>query len=570
MMLLKTYLLPYRNRVLLLALILLTSTGFQLALPQLLSHFIDVATAAEPIQLLLQIAIVFWIATFIGYLLNLARTYLKENIAWNATNRLRSDLAAHCLRLDLRFHHAHGPGELIERIDGDVSTLASLLSDLIFVAATDLLLRVGVLIVTLLENWQIGLAFIGFATFAMILLYSMRNIATKEFELDRQTRADLFSFLEERLAGTNDIRANGGAAYTLNRLFETMRRYAHANMGAYRKIIRLRTVMILLFSFGTILSLALGVVFYRNGAITLGMVFAIYTYMRMLAQPIERLTLQIQNFQTGSASIKRIEALRNTPISLIDGDRHLPDRPQPIHFENVDFGYADNALILQNLSFSIPPGETLGLVGRTGSGKTSIARLLMRFYDPQSGIIRVGDTDLRDVPLAELRTQVALVTQDVHVFSASVRDNLTFFDHSIADNELLSVIESLGLRPWFDRLPSGLDTLLEGGQLSAGEAQLIALARVFIKNPRIIILDEASSRLDPETEVFVDHAISRLLQNRTGILIAHRLTTLQRVNRIMVLREGEIVRYGKREELENNNESIFSQMLRSSTQQVLV
>jgi ATP-binding cassette, subfamily B, bacterial len=570
MELLKNYLLPHRNRVILLALVLLLGTGFQLALPQLLSHFIDAATRSAPMQHLLQIAIVFWITTFIGYLLNLGRTYLKENIAWRATNQLRSDLAAHCLRLDLRFHHAHGPGELIERIDGDVSTLASLLSDLIFVAATDLLLLVGVLIITLLENWQIGIAFVGFTGFAIILLYSMRNIATKEFELDRQTRAGLFSFLEERLAGANDIRANGGINYTVNRLFETMRRYADANMGAYRKIIRLRTVMILLFSFGTILSLALGVVFYRSGAITLGMVFATYTYMRMLAQPIERLTLQIQNFQTGSASIRRIEALRKTPIILIDGHHHLPDRPLNIHFKNVNFGYADETTVLRNLSFDFPAGEKLGLVGRTGSGKTSIARLLLRFYDPQSGSIRLGNVDIRDVPLLELRTHIALVTQDVYIFSASVRDNLTFFDPSIADSELVSVIDSLGLSAWFGRLSSGLDTLLGSEQLSAGEAQLVALARIFLKNPRIVILDEASSRLDPETEILVDHAMTRLLENRTGIIIAHRLATLQRVNRVMVLREGEIVEYGEREELANDDQSIFSQMLRSSTQQVLV
>lgn len=568
MALLKTYLQPYRGRVVLLACFLLIGTGLQLALPQILSRFIDDATQAQPISDLMQIALVFWAGTFASVVINLVRTFLKESVAWASTNKLRADLTAHCLRLDMRFHHRHTPGELIERIDGDVSTLASLFSDLLLVAITDLLLLVGVLIVIFALNWQIGILFTTFALFALILLYRMRNIATREFEQERQTRAEVFGFIEERLSGTEDIRANGAVAYTMKRLFETMRGYAQANVEAYRKIIRLRTTMILLFSFGGIFALTLGVVFYRSGAITLGMVFSIYTYMRMLAHPIERLTLQIQNFQTGSASIRRIDALRATPVAITDGTNKLPAAASDIRFENLTFSY-DDAPVLRNLSFELPAGQTLGLLGRTGSGKTTIARLLMRFYDPQQGSVRFGAVNLRDVPLSDLRRRVALVTQDVHIFSASVRDNLTFFDPTISDAQLLAVIDSLGLSRWFARLPAGLDTLLESGHLSAGEAQLVALARVFLKDPQIVILDEASSRLDPETEAYIDQAVAQLMRNRTGIIIAHRLATIQRVDRIMILQAGEILEYGDRQALAQDAGTTFSALLRSSLHEVL-
>ena len=569
MALLKTYLRPHRGRIILLACSLLLATGFQLAMPQILRRFIDAATQGHALSALMQIAIVFWATAFASYAVNLGRTYLKERVAWSTTNQLRTDLAAHCLKLDLNFHQAHAPGELIERIDGDVSTLASLLSELLLVAIADLLLLVGVLAVMFLENRQIGLIFTAFALFALLLLYRMRNIATQEFEADRQSSADLFSFLEERLSGTEDIRANGAVAYTMNRLFDAMRNYRQANIGAYRKIIRLRTTIMLLFSFGGILALALGVIFYRSGVITLGVVYMLYTYMAMLAHPIEHLTLQIQSFQTGAASIKRIEVLRRTPITITDGHGRLPETLPDIRFENVTFGYDDASSVLHDLSFDLPAGQTLGLLGRTGSGKTTIARMLLRFHDPQRGAIRLGGVDIRDVPLSHLRERIALVTQDVHIFNASIRDNLAFFDATIPDSQLLAIIESLGLEHWFKRQPAGLDTLMESGHLSAGEAQLVALARVFLKNPQIVILDEASSRLDPKTEALIDDAVSRLLQDRTGIIIAHRLATIQRVDRVMVLQRGEIIEYGERQMLAKSEHSAFSRMLRFSRNEVL-
>jgi len=567
--LLVTYLRPHRGRVGLLALCLLSGIGLQLAVPQILSVFIDRATQGAAQSTLMQLAILFWAVALGNYGVNLARVYLKETVAWSVTNRLRADLAALCLKLDMAFHRSHAPGELIERIDGDVSTLARFFSELLLIAIANGLLLLGVLVIMLIENWQIGLTFTGFAAVTMALLYMMRNIASREFEQDKQTRAELFSFLEERLSGTEDVRANGGGTYTLNRLFQTMHAYGKADLKAYYKIILLRLTIILLFSAGSIMALLVGVIFFRNGTITLGMVYMMYSYMRMLAMPIEQLTLQLQDFQTTSASLKRIEALRQTPVTIADGSGHLPTGSLDVQFDDVTFGYDPEMPTLRDLSFTLPAGHTLGLLGRTGSGKTTIARLLMRFYDPQHGVIRLGERDIRDVPLSELRGAVALVSQDTHIFVATVRENLTFFDPTVSDEALLQVIDSLGLQPWFQKLPHGLDTPLEANQLSAGEGQLVALARVFLRNPRVIILDEASSRLDPETEAIVDRATRRLLKGRTGIIIAHRLTTIRRVDQVLVLRDGQILEQGERQTLQMAEGSVFNRLLHSEVSEVL-
>ncbi|NJN92296.1 MAG: ATP-binding cassette domain-containing protein, partial [Leptolyngbyaceae cyanobacterium SL_5_14] len=220
---------------------------------------------------------------------------------------------------------------------------------------------------------------------------------------------------------------------------------------------------------------------------------------------------------------------------------------------------------LQDLSLSLPAGHTLGLLGRTGSGKSTIARLLLRLYDIQAGEIRLGDAPICQIQLAQLRQRVGLVTQDVQLFQASVQDNLTFFNSNISNVQILETLELLGLQDWLRSLPHGLDTQLgsDSTGLSAGQAQLLAFARVFLKNPGLVILDEASSRLDPITEQLIEQAIARLLQNRTGIIIAHRLTTIQRVDQILILENGQVMEYGDRKSLAQNPESRFSQLLKT-------
>jgi ABC-type multidrug transport system fused ATPase/permease subunit len=227
---------------------------------------------------------------------------------------------------------------------------------------------------------------------------------------------------------------------------------------------------------------------------------------------------------------------------------------------------------LSDISFTLAPGRVLGLLGRTGSGKTTLTRLLFRLYDLSSGSIRLGGVDLPAARLGDLRARVGIVTQDVQLFQASIRDNLTLFDRSIADARIMAMLEQLGLDDWVAALPNGLDTELGpgGGGLSAGEAQLLAFTRVFLRDPGLVILDEASSRLDPATERLIERAVDRLLQGRTGIIIAHKLATVQRADEIMILEHGRIVEHGPREQLAYAPDSRFATLLRAGMQEVLV
>jgi ATP-binding cassette subfamily B protein len=240
-------------------------------------------------------------------------------------------------------------------------------------------------------------------------------------------------------------------------------------------------------------------------------------------------------------------------------------------FEGVSFAYNEDELVLKDLSFRLRPGTVLGLLGRTGSGKSTLARLVFRLYDPSQGRIVLDDVDIRDAKLRTLRENVAIVTQDVQLFQASVRDNLTFFDKSIRDERIQEVIEELELAEWYQSLPDGLDTKLEtGGRgLSAGEAQLLAFTRIFLRDPGLVILDEASSRLDPATEQLIERAVDKLLQDRTAIIIAHRLGTVQRADEIMILEDGHVIEYGDREQLADDSMSRFYRLLQTGLEEVL-
>jgi ABC-type multidrug transport system fused ATPase/permease subunit len=315
----------------------------------------------------------------------------------------------------------------------------------------------------------------------------------------------------------------------------------------------------------------------------------ILNYSILLGWPIRQIARQMQDLQRAGASVTRVRGLFHIESQIQDRSSMaqailVPTSALAIEFDHVSFGYTQAAgavdsepskeMVLHDLSFRLSPGTVLGLLGRTGSGKTTLSRLLFRLYDPDEGTIRLGHKDLADIrtlSLAELRHRVGLVTQDVQLFQASVRDNLTFFCSDIPDERIRRAIQDLELGPWLASLPEGLDTMLvsRGSGLSAGEAQLLALTRIFLQDPGVVVLDEASSRLDPATEQLVGSAVGKLIEGRTAIVIAHRLGTVQRADEIMILEDGAICEYGVRECLARNPASRFYRLLRTGMEEVL-
>lgn len=570
--LLVTYLKPQWPRALLMALCLLAGIGLELLDPQILGYFIDTALAGGASTALVLAGALFIGVSLALFGLTVATSYLSEYVAWTATNQMRRDLVAHCLALDMAFHKAHTSGELIERIDADVDALSNFFSEFVVHLLGNLLLAAGIIVAFYLIDWRVGVVMSAVAVLAFVILLSINRRGLPYWVKLRQVNADYSSFLGEYLAGTEDIRGNGAASFVMLRFYELLRRwwplYRKANYLDYA----LGATGLFIFVCASALAFTLGAYLWSIGAATVGTVYVMWNYTDMLSTPISRLQNQLQDFQKAQAAVQRIDDLLRARPTIRDGEgAPLPTGALSVTFAGVSFGYeAGGDAVLRDITFTLAAGSTLGVVGRTGSGKTTLVRLLFRLYDPQSGTISLGDTPIQSATLHDLRQRVGIVTQDVQLFHASVRDNLTFFDSTIPDTRILAVLDDVGLSAWYHRLPLGLDTLLSSGSegLSAGEAQLLAFARVFLKNPGLVILDEASSRLDPATEQLIERATARLLTGRTGIIIAHRLATLQKVDEIIVIEDGAIREYGPRAALAGDAESRFASLLQTSLEEV--
>jgi len=570
--LLVRYLRPQWPRALLLAGLLLGSIGLQLINPQFLRFFIDMAAAQASNAVLARAALLFILAALLNQALSVGATYASENLAWSATNGLREDLAMHCLRLDMPFHKAHTPGEMIERIDGDVTALANFFSQFVIYVLGNALLLVGVLVVLWGIDWRAGLAMSGFAVVGMGAMLRARNIAVPFWERSRQAAADLTGYLVERLAGAEDIRSSGAVAYVLRGFFQLLRGLYDTTRLATLVGSVMSVVVLSVMALGTVAAFGIAALLYHGGVITLGTAYIIFHYSQMMFRPLNLISRQMEDLQKASAGIERIQQLRDERCLVQDGPGvALPAGPLAVEFRGVSFAYDSEETVLHDVSFRLEAGRVLGLLGRTGSGKTTLTRLLCRLYDADQGAILLAGIDIRQPRLAELRRRVGVVTQDVQLFQATVRDNLTFFDPSISDKQILAVLEELGLEDWYRTLPKGLDSEMaaDATGLSAGEAQLLAFARVFLRDPGLVILDEASSRLDSVTEQRIERAVERLLRNRTGLIVAHRLSTVSRVDEIMILEHGRICEYGEREHLAGNPTSRFAGLLRTGLEEAL-
>ena len=565
------YLKPLWLRVTLLAVFMFSGIGLSLLNPQIMRYFIDTAKAGGALRNLFIAGGLFLAAAIFGQIIMLISSYLGQDVGWRVTNRMREDLAFHCLNLDMSFHHQYTPGEMVERVDGDTTALSNFFSEFVLQVIGNVFLLIGVLVMLSREDWRLGVVLTAFVIVAFVICNVIRSVAVPAYTAERESYAKLYGFIEERLVGIEDIRTNGGNAYTMDRFYDV-------NSDAYRRVLRaqimgeiVRAATTIMFALGLAISMGMCIYLFRDGTFTIGTVMLAIYYTSMFRGPLDQIGRQLNDLQKAAAGLKRIEALQRTTPHIQDGTEILPvSGAISIDFDEVTFNYIEGEPVLKKISFNLAPGKILGLLGRTGSGKTTMTRLLFRFYEPNMGEIRLGGMPIMQVQQDSLRQNVGLVTQDVQLFYASVRDNITLFNPEITDSQIMEVIEDLGLSAWYASLSDGLETMIAAGGLSAGEAQLLAFARVFLKDPGIIILDEPSSRLDPATEQQIDRAIQKLLHNRTGIIIAHRLGTVERVNEIMILEDGEVQEHGEREHLVRDPNSRFSQLLRTGLEEVIV
>ncbi|HEY8456771.1 MAG TPA: ABC transporter ATP-binding protein [Actinopolymorphaceae bacterium] len=583
---------PGRRSAFALGIAIVAATVLPLAAPQLTRRFVDGAIGGEETRVLILIACGYLGLAISGQVARMLTAWLASRLAWDGTNRLRETLAEHALHLDMGYHGKRTPGEMIERVDGDVVALAEFVVAFLLDVVASMLLLVGVLAVVLTVDLRIGGILLAYCVLMGTFMVRAQRMAVPSATRVREKFAALFGNLEERLAGAEDIRANGAGEHVVRRFHRTAGEVYRADLAAERIGAGLFGVTTVGFAAGTAIVLGLAAWTQQTGTLTVGTAVLLFQYTQMVRTPFERMIDQLQQYQKALAAVARIGGLLGERRTL-----HEPDKPVPlpergalsVRLDDVCFSYADDGEpVLLDVNLDLAPGETLGLVGRTGSGKTTIARLILRLYDPTKGSVRIGGVDLRDTDLASIRRRIGVVTQDVQLFAASVRDNLTLFRPGLAgDDRLREVLREVGLGEWLASLPRGLDTEIaphssgsgsptgasgdtSGSDepatvgVSAGEAQLLAFARAFLTDPGLVVLDEASSRLDPATELRIEAAVDRLLAGRTGVLIAHRLSSLSRVDKVAVIEEGRVVEYGSRAALAADPSSRFATLLRAA------
>ncbi len=543
----------------------------RLAMPAMLGWFVDRAIDGADLSLLTGIAAAYVAIALVAEGLQLAVTYGAVDLSWRTGNRLREQLAHHALRLDMGWHGQHSPGKLIERIDGDVEAMVTFFANALVHVLGNLVLMVGMLTVAFVIDPLAGVLLTLTSIVGALVLVRLRSAAVPAREAEREANAILYGDLEERLGGLEDLRANGAGRYAVHRLhvnsarsWRRARRAAFLGDGSY-------AIAAVTFALGSVATLALGFWLHRSGVITVGAVIALFRYSEMLRQPLERIAEQLKEFQKAIAGARRASLMLATETALPDGpldDSALPAGALAVDFDDVTFTYRGAAEpALREVDLHVPAGTHVGIIGRTGSGKTTLGRLVLRLWEAEVGTVRVGGVDVRELRTPALRSRVAVVTQDVELFRATLRDNLTLFGtRPASDAALVDALERVGLGRWYASQAHGLDTMLDGGtSLSAGEAQLLAFARAFLADPGIVVLDEASSRLDPDTEARLAAASRSLLDGRTALVVAHRLATLDDVDHIVVVDDSRIVEQGPRAELAADPTSRYAQLLRVSS-----
>ena len=563
-------LLPYlaedRRRLLLSLVLLLPLAGAAAVQPLLVGQAIAVLRGeptlgwlqALPVGQALRLLVLALLgAVLVRLALQGLQSFTVQAVGQRLTARIRDDLFAHAMALSLRFHDRTPVGKLLTRLTSDVDALAEVFGSGAVGVLADLVTLLVIAVTMLSIEWRLGLLLLAAQVPVVFgMLWLQRRYRRENYRV-REELSQLNADLQENLQGLEVVQMFRREAVNSSRFAVTTDRYRNAVTGTilYDSAISAMIEWVALVAVAAVL--ALGGTMVTRGLLGLGTLTTFILFSQRLFDPLRQLAERFTQIQGGLTAVERIGELLEQPVEIRDRPTALAPAATPAHegagevvFENVSFAYRPDEPILSDLSFRISPGEHVALVGPTGSGKTTVIRLLCRLYEPQAGRILLDGVDIRELPQASLRQRLGVVLQDTFLFSGSVADNLRL-DADIPSERLRQLVADLGLEPLLARLPDGLATELRerGGNLSSGERQLLAVARVAMRNPTVLVMDEATAFMDPATEATLQRDLDRLLQQRTAIVIAHRLATVEAADRILVLRRGQLVEQGNHRQL---------------------
>jgi ABC-type multidrug transport system fused ATPase/permease subunit len=545
---------PYRGRVAAMFVALVIATAAGLAPPYLAGLAVDKGINDHNLSALdwivaafIASALLYWVATY-------AQTYLTGWVGERALQDLRESIYTHLQKMSIGFFTRRQPGVLISRLTNDVEALNNLVTDGIVTMFSSVLTLVGVVVILLFLDLR--LALVVFLTFPILAVGSLvfRVVSAGAYRRTRETIAGITAYLQETLSGVRVVRSFAQEGRHLERMAVLNDDNRQANMTTVYLNASYFPAVELLSAIGTAVILLYGGYRAVDGDIQIGVLIAFIGYLQQFFDPIQQISQLYTTYQQGMAALDKIFELLDTDPDMVDakGARDVDGIRGEIELEHVSFSYAgDGDWALHDIDLHVPAGQTVALVGETGAGKSTLAKLVSRFYDPQEGRVLVDGTDVRELKMRGLRSQLGIVPQEGFLFSGSVRENIAFGRPDAAEEEIHVAARAVGAETFIEGLPDGFDTQVgeRGIQLSAGQRQLVAFARALLAEPRILILDEATSNVDVRTERVIERGLERLLAGRTAIVIAHRLSTIRRAGRIIVLDHGEVVESGTHEEL---------------------
>jgi ATP-binding cassette subfamily B protein len=544
---------PYRWRVVAMFVSLVAATGAALAPAPLAKLAIDDGIRKHDLGTLNLIVVAFLVSALLYALASYAQTYLTGWVGQRALQDLRIKLFAHMQRLSIGFYSRNRAGVIISRLTNDVEALDQLVEDgmaTLFQSGLTLLGVVGILIVL---DWH--LALLTFLALPLLFVGALlfRIASADAYRITRERIAAITGYLQESLSGIRVVRAFAQERRHIKRFGELNEENRVANMKTVYLNAAYFPAVEFLSSLVTAEILVIGGIEAITGHTSTGVVFAFIAALNNFFDPIQQLSQLYTVYQSGMAALDKIFELLDEQPELVDAPGALElDRIRgELRFEDVSFKYGSDAWALRDIDLVVPAGATVALVGETGAGKSTLAKLVARFYDPTDGRVLLDGHDLRSVTAHSLRSQMGIVPQEGFLFSGTVRENIAFAKPGASSEELASAARAVGAEQFIRALPDGYDTQVgeRGVQLSAGQRQLIAFARALVADPRILVLDEATSNVDVHTEGLIEHGLRRLLAGRTAIVIAHRLSTIRHASKILVLDHGRIVEEGSHEEL---------------------
>ncbi len=548
-----TYVLPFKTQLIASIIFLFITAATNLAGPYILKVAIDKYITASDLTGLTNIVLAYVAINLVNLVSSQRQLYLMSGIGQRIIYKLREEAFSHLQRLSLKFYSENVTGSVVSRITNDVDSLQELLTSGILTVISDIVTIIGIFIVMVWMSLQLTAVSMLIVPMLLGLIYIFQRKAKSAYLATKQRMAGVTAKLAESIMGMRVIQSFTRESDQQQAFGQVNIENLQANLLAARLFAIFPASVEMISAVGTCVVLWYGGLQAAFGALTIGTIVAFMSYLTMFFRPLLTLSIFYTNFQSAMAGAERIFELVDAPVEIAEKSDaiELHTLKGEISFENVSFGYDPRLLVLSHIDLKIAPNETLAIVGPTGAGKTTVINLVCRFYDPTSGSIKVDGYDLRDIKLQSLHRQIGLVLQEPFLFSESVKENIRYASSEASDEKVVEAAKAVGAHDFILRLPEGYETIVREGatNLSIGQRQLISFARALLADPRILIMDEATSSVDPYTELLIRQALEKLLKSRTALIIAHRLSTVRNADRIIVLDEGRIVEEGTHDQL---------------------